>query len=368
MRFHVVALPHTQTTKDFANCAYTEKVRRFCNMMKGLGHTVYLYAGEENEAAVDELIPCITETQRRIVVGKKPYVEAPFDYKLPHWEKFNNRAIKEIRKRIQDQDFICLIAGATHKPIAEAFKSHISVEFGVGYSGIFSDYKVFESYAWMHAVYAQFKNAAQVDGAFFDAVIPGYLDPDMFPLGKGDGDYYLYIGRMIPRKGVEVAAHICKTIGARLIMAGPGNYIPNYGEYIGPVDAEKRSELMGGAIATFVPTLYLEPFGNVNIESQACGTPVITTDWGAFTETVVQGVTGYRCRSVEEFILATQNVKNLDRAAIRKRAVETYGVDVIAKQYEYYFQRLLTLWGDGWYEKGKAAEAIEKAKEKKLEG
>jgi hypothetical protein len=24
-----------------------------------------------------------------------------------------------------------------------------------------------------------------------------------------------------------------------------------------------------------------------------------------------------------------------------------------------YFQRLLTLWGDGWYEEGKAAEAIQ---------
>jgi hypothetical protein len=88
MRFHVVSLPHTQTTKDFAGCAYTEKVRRFCNMMKGLGHTVYLYAGEENEANVDELIPCITETQRRIAVGNRPYVETPFDYKLPHWQKF----------------------------------------------------------------------------------------------------------------------------------------------------------------------------------------------------------------------------------------------------------------------------------------
>jgi hypothetical protein len=43
------------------------------------------------------------------------------------------------------------------KPIADGFyKYHISVEFGVGYSGVFSNYKVFESYAWMHAVYAQF--------------------------------------------------------------------------------------------------------------------------------------------------------------------------------------------------------------------
>ena len=56
MRFHVVSLTHTQTTKQFVNCAYTEKVRRFCNMMKSLGHDVYLYAGEQNEAEVTELI------------------------------------------------------------------------------------------------------------------------------------------------------------------------------------------------------------------------------------------------------------------------------------------------------------------------
>jgi glycosyltransferase involved in cell wall biosynthesis len=96
----------------------------------------------------------------------------------------------------------------------------------------------------------------------------------------------------------------------------------------------------------------------VNIESQACGTPVITTDWGAFTETVVEGVTGFRCRNVEEFILATQNVKNLDRNAIRQRAISLYSVDVIAKKYEYYFRRLETLWGDGWYTEGNNANTV----------
>ena len=76
----------------------------------GLGHEVYLYAGEQNEANVTELIPCITETQRRIVVGNRPYVEAPFNYRLPHWERFNKNVIKEIRKRAEQKDFICVIA------------------------------------------------------------------------------------------------------------------------------------------------------------------------------------------------------------------------------------------------------------------
>ena len=76
MRFHVISLPHTQTTKEYVNCAYTEKVRRFCMMMKSLGHTVYLYASEDNEAPVDELITCITKEQQQEALAGKHYTEA----------------------------------------------------------------------------------------------------------------------------------------------------------------------------------------------------------------------------------------------------------------------------------------------------
>jgi glycosyltransferase involved in cell wall biosynthesis len=174
----------------------------------------------------------------------------------------------------------------------------------------------------------------------------------MFPLQEKKEDYYLYVGRMVDRKGIIVAQHVCKELGLKLIMAGPGNNPKiEYGEWVGPVGPEERAKLMGGAIALFAPTLYIEPFGNVVIEAQACGTPTITTDWGAFTETNPQGVTGYRCRNAMEFAVATEWVKDLDPVAIHKRAVALYSLDAIAPQYEQYFARLLTLWGDGWYER-----------------
>jgi glycosyltransferase involved in cell wall biosynthesis len=286
MRFHVISLPHTQTTKDYVNCAYTEKVRRFCMMMKGLGHTVYLYASEDNEAPVDELITCITKEQQQEALDGKHFTEAEFNNELPHWQIFNGKAIKELGKRLEKKDFICLIGGASQEPIAKAYPSHISVEFGVGYGGVFSQYKVFESYAWMHSIYAMFKNPTTVDGNFYDAVIPGYLEPEMFPLQEKKEDYYLYVGRMVDRKGIGIAQHVCKEMGLKLILAGPGKDPKvEYGEWVGPVGPDERAKLMGGAIALFAPTLYIEPFGNVVIEAQACGTPTITTDWGAFTET-----------------------------------------------------------------------------------
>ena len=98
----------------------------------------------------------------------------------------------------------------------------MSVEFGVGYGGVFAKYRVFESYAWMHSIYAGWKNPTTADGQFYDAVIPGYLEPEMFPLGDGKGDengeYYLFIGRLIDRKGYRIAQEVCQRLGKRLIL------------------------------------------------------------------------------------------------------------------------------------------------------
>lgn len=317
--------------------------------MTNLGHEVYLYAGEQVEAPVTKLITCISEERRAQAVGNGHYTQASFDTNALHWRIFNTNVIRLMQRDLEPQDFICLIGGTAHKEIADKYPNHISVEFGVGYGGVFSKYRVFESYAWMHSIYAGWKNPTTVDGQFFDTVIPGYLEPEMFPLGNGDGDYYLYIGRMIERKGYNIAQEVCQRLGKRLILAGPGEH-SGYGEFVGSVGPEERARLMGGAIATFAPTLYIEPFGNVVVEAQACGTPTITTDWGAFTETNINGFTGYRCRTLQEFMDAAEKVKTLDRKKIREHAVGKYSVDVIAKQYEDYFKRLSTLWSDGWYQ------------------
>lgn len=349
MRFHVVSLPHTNTTLDFTACAFTEKCRKFAIMMKSLGHTVYMYSGEFNEAPCDEHIPCLTDAERLEAIGDAHYTMASFDYNLPHWRKFNGNVIKGIRERAEQKDFICVIGGLAHKEIADAFPNMMTVEFGIGYGGVFAPYKVFESYAWMHTVYGSSNpNPNALDGKFFDAVIPAYIDMNQFPFQETPDDYYLFMGRLTERKGYQIAVDVCKHMNKRLILAGQGTP-PAYGEYVGVVGAEKRAELFGGAIASFAPTIYIECFGTVVIESQACGTPALTTDWGAFTETVVNGVSGYRCRTLKEFCEAAENAKYLDRAKVREHSFNRYSLEVIALEYDKHFKRLSTLWEDGWY-------------------
>ena len=259
LTFHLIALPHTQVTQDYFHCAYTAKVHGFTRMMRSLGHTVYLYAGTETTADPTELITCLPEEDRIKAVGSNHFTSVSFDNTLPHWQIFNGNAIKEIRKRIQKKDFICIIGGLAQKPIVDAFPEHISVEWGIGYSGTFSNYKVFESYAWKHAVYAQNRNAANVDIQFMDTVINPYFDPKMFSMQLEKKDYYVYLGRLTQRKGIDIASQVCEHLGVELILGGTGDYRPKYGTYIGNVKAEDRAELLGGAIAAFSPTIYLEP-------------------------------------------------------------------------------------------------------------
>jgi glycosyltransferase involved in cell wall biosynthesis len=350
LRFHVVALPHTQVTEEYYSCAYTAKTHGFVRMMTSLGHEVFLYAGEETTSNPTELITCISEEQRARAVGDNHFTSTSFDNTLPHWQIFNNNAIREIEKRIQPKDFICIIGGLAQKPISDAFTENIAVEYGIGYSGVFSNYKVFESYAWKHAIYAQHRNAASVDINFMDTVINPYFDPKMFSMQLEKKDYYVYLGRLTKRKGIDIASQVCEHLGVELILGGTGDYRPAYGTYIGNVKAEDRAALLGGALGAFSPTIYLEPGCNSHLEALAVGTPVLTTDLGVFTETVKNGFNGYRCNSFAEFINAAEQVKNLDYRAIATDAYAKYSMDMIRYQYDRYFRRLLNQYDQGWYQ------------------
>ena len=369
MRFHVVSLPHTQTSKRHNACAYTMKVYNFCKMMTNAGHTVFHYGAEGSDPPCSDHIQIISAAEQQKYFGhndwSKEMYDIEWDEKLPYWRICNNRAAAEIISRLEKRDFVCVIGGSCQKPLADLVGSDksITVEFGVGYRGVFCDKRVFESYAHMAHVYGSERQGG--DGHFYDAVIPNYFDPSDFPFNPVKKDHFLYLGRMIQRKGIQIAVEATRKIGAKLLIAGQGIkeikenmivctdgqiYRGEHLEYVGFANVSKRAELMGEAKAVFVPTLYLEPFGGVNVEAQMCGTPVITTDWGAFPETVEHGATGYRCRTLEQFCWAAQHCDKFDYQYIRDRALKNWSLERVSKMYEEYFQMLLDLWHLGWYE------------------
>lgn len=356
LRFHLLGQAHLETHKRNSSCAFNQKIIKLAKMIKDYGHTVYFYGVEGSEVTCDKFFQVSTQEVLKLTYGDYDrstnfYKHDPNDYA---YQYFNINAIRAILENRQDRDILLCPMGVYQKPIADAVDL-LTIESGIGYPAVFAPHRIFESYAWMHYIYGKLKIE---DGVWYDAVIPNYYDPDDFTFQPNKQDYLLYFGRIVSRKGVKVASDVAKATGHQLYVVGQGS-LDNPIEHLNlssekhiiykpAVGPEERAELLGNAKAVLMPTYYLEPFGGVNVEAQLCGTPVITTDWGAFTETVLHGVTGYRCRVFEEFCWAVNNISNINPIKCREWAEKNYSMERIGKMYEEYFQRVYHLFDNGW--------------------
>lgn len=79
------------------------------------------------------------------------------------------------------------------------------------------------------------------------------------------------------------------------------------------------------------------------------GVPVICSDWGAFTETVRDGIDGYRCSTLADYLEAVEQIDGLDRTQIAVDARARFSLDAVAPLYDRWLRRCDQLHGDGWY-------------------
>lgn len=375
-RLHLVGLPHRRVGPESCGCAYQSKVSKLCKMLGGK-HEIFLYAPESNPVPGATIVPCLTEEQRIAIFGSDD------DNRLPAWPtdeqslQFNLNAAAAILERAEPRDLVLLSGGLTHLPIPKALPNLLCCESGVGYEGIIGGgvFAAYESDAWRHYIAALrgFK-----DVRWFDRTIPNYFNPEEFPvLNDGKSDHLLYFGRAISRKGPQIALEIAKAAGLPLWVAGAGwkqeagalvgqDVRLEGGEsqlkLVGPVNVQERARLLAGARALLVCTTYLGPFEGVSVEANFAGTPAITTNFGCFTETVQNGVNGFRFNLIRDAVEAVEKVGSLRPTAIRKFARDRYSLAAVVPQFEAWFSDLTTLFEDGWYQGHKP-----KVEEKKME-
>lgn len=336
-RFHLLGLVHLPVSKRFEGCAFTQKIVKFADMMMSLGHEVILYGAETSDAPCTRFVQTHTlnDIRKEWGDGDNRY-ELGYDWKKEGFrhdfnstetatkKKFNLNCIAKIQETKEDDDFLVITQGVYQKQIADSVGLYLTVENGVGYRGSFTNFKAFESSYLMNFTYGSQDPFKSVNGRYYDRVIPNYYDErDWDKVYEERDDYYLYIGRVTELKGVYTALKTCAAIGAKLVIAGQGSLrmdgFSNY-EIVGYVDGQEKRDLMGRAKAVFVPSVYLEAFGGVNVEAQLCGTPVITTNFGVFPETVIHGWTGFRCNTLNDFVEAARNVGCLNPQTIRAHA------------------------------------------------
>jgi glycosyltransferase involved in cell wall biosynthesis len=112
--------------------------------------------------------------------------------------------------------------------------------------------------------------------------------------------------------------------------------------WLGEVTQEEKVRMLARARCFLFPIEWEEPFGLVMAEANACGTPVITTRWGAAPEVVEHGVTGFVADSLDEIPGFLKRIDEIDPAICREEVIRRFSPGSMAQGYLDIYQKVLS--------------------------
>ena len=175
--------------------------------------------------------------------------------------------------------------------------------------------------------------APGVEHAFFT---PGDKRGARFAVGMGDGPVLLFVGRIQPLKGVDVAVRALAALNRRdasLYVVGGASGMQGDTEvvrvnaliselgltqlvrFVEPQAHHMLSTYYRAADAVWVPSRS-ESFGLVALEAAACGTPVIASAVGGLLSLVDHGLTGYLVADRDPEMFAKYTAELLNNPAL----------------------------------------------------
>ncbi len=183
----------------------------------------------------------------------------------------------------------------------------------------------------------------------------------------GDKKILFFGGRLSEAKGglkaLEALTHIVKVIpNAVLLIAGSVDtyaqamkaYAQKFGigenlVFTGWIEREEIKVAYATADVVLMPSIYLDPFGRINIEAMASKKPVVGTCYGGTPEIIVDGVTGYIVNPLYPNEIAEKSIdllKNPEKAkqfgeAGYTRARQNFNLEDKVKEYILCYTKLL---------------------------
>jgi glycosyltransferase involved in cell wall biosynthesis len=205
----------------------------------------------------------------------------------------------------------------------------------------------------VHLVAISDAQRADNDDLAYIGTVHNGIDLSSYPFREEKEDVLVYIGRANPDKGPKEAINIARRAGLPLQMLLKRSEQPEreYFEHeIEPllasdielhenVSHEDKVDMLGRACAMIFPIRWPEPFGLVMVEAMACGTPVVTTNWGAAPELVADGVTGFRRDGDDDLVTAIGLARKLSPTACRARVEELFSSRAMVRGYEAVYDR-----------------------------
>jgi len=349
---HLIGIFHTKHQESFSHCAFTGKALRFPEMMQMYGYKVIEYSNEGSESTADEKVVMLSHKQYESSYGDRKDTDFYGDAAVigtPGHQAFESKLITALEERLQPQDVICHPFGHAHSILTSKFPNHQHVETGIGYPILMDNsFRIFESYAWMHT----HQGKEDRNGKNYEWVVPNYYDLNDWEPKYETGKYLAFLGRISPIKGLDTIRAIADYSPYPIILHGQGDPSqwshPNI-HYKGPIHGKQRSKFLRNARAMLAPSDYVEPFCGMVVEAMLCGTPAISVDNGAMTETIQEGM-GFRCHTLQDWLDAINDVGDLDRKYIADTARSKYSLEACGKKYDKIFMQLNDLHRRGWYE------------------
>ena len=192
---------------------------------------------------------------------------------------------------------------------------------------------------------SRFMASKMVEGGFAAdkvTVLNNFLDPvklkqyQALDSKAAREDYYCFVGRLSPEKGMEDLLEVASRLPYRLKVAGSGTLEPamriKYAdnaniEFLGMLDAPDVARLLAGARFSIVPSQWYENNPLSVVESLCAGTPVAGADIGGIPE-LLDNSNGIVFQPFDQEALTTAITtameRDWDHAAIAGAAMERF--------------------------------------------
>ena len=357
MLVHILGVAHSITAvspKFHPNPtdAFATLTSYLAKLLHRAGYTVYVYAVEGSEVEeCTEVVPVVSASTYHKVYGERDdrLVNSYSDSENEAWSEFTTNAIAEVLKRRRGRDdIVCAMLGWAHEPTTTALKHCLPaiVEPTIGHPGSYSDFRVFCSYAWFYSECARQGDTHPSD---YYCVIPHFLDKDHYPPKATSPiePYAVYVGRVQFDKGLSAAVECTRVMKIKLVVVGNG-HLPeaapgcdlSHVQCVGVLPLVPKRELLAGACCCFALSRYCEPWSLAALEAQFCGTPVLCSKFGGFTEFVVHGKTGFHCDTLGTVCHYFAQCTALNREEIRRHATQRYSIEAVSPMFLQYFDRV----------------------------
>lgn len=242
--------------------------------------------------------------------------------------------------------------------ISKNWRDHVNGKIKVNSLGQKQDHEYVKDYQ------AKVKN---------ETIVYPWFDPDEYYLPETNINFkekntFLYLARVLPLKGILLFLEISKRLpNYNFIIYGEcfsydaekkilqvdrktasGEYndtfidLHDYANltYCGLADHKEKVRLLHRVTALIQPTQYQEPLGYNAIESMLCGTPVLASNFGAYTETIKHGVTGFLCNTPDEYVTAIENISQISPHNCIKHVLKNFNESRSYQSYIKFFNKI----------------------------